>query len=88
MMLQPMNRYLLVEPIEEEKKESGVLVPEDYKVDNSTHSLVNLLRPSESSSLSAGMKLIVPRHMIEEINLFGEKSYVVLENNVIGFFHN
>ena len=88
MMLQPMNRYLLVEPIEEEKKESGILVPEDYKVDSSAHSLVKLLRPNESSSLSAGMKLIVPRHMIEEIDLFGEKSYVVLENNVIGFFHN
>tara|TARA_R110002110_G_scaffold314797_1_gene527858 strand:- start:171 stop:434 length:264 start_codon:yes stop_codon:yes gene_type:complete len=87
-MLEPMNKYLLVKPVEEEKKESGILVPEDYKVNHAVHSLVTLLRSHDASNLDAGMRLIVPTHMIEEINLFGEKSYVVLENNVIGFFHN
>lgn len=87
-MLYPMNRYLLVNPIKEDKKESGILVPEDYKEQQSAYALVKLLKTSTNSSLSEGMKLIVPAHIVEEIDLFGEKHHVVLENHVIGFFED
>ena len=46
-MLFPMNRYLLVEPILEEKKESGILVPEDYKEELSAHAMVKLLKSND-----------------------------------------
>ena len=85
-MLCPMNRYLVVELIREEKKDSGILVPEDYKEEGSAHSLVKLLKTHDNSSLEPGMKLAVPTHMIEELQLFGKKHCVVLENHVIGFF--
>ena len=85
-MLYPMNRYLVVELIREEKKDSGILVPEEYKEENSAYSLVKLLKTHDNSSLEAGMKLAVPTHMIEELQLFGKKHCVVLENHVIGFF--
>jgi co-chaperonin GroES (HSP10) len=87
-MLHPMNKYLLVDPVKEEKKESGILVPEDYKEQQSAYALVKLLKTSTNSSLSEGMKLIVPAHIVEEIDLFGEKHHVVLENHVIGFFED
>jgi co-chaperonin GroES (HSP10) len=87
-MLHPMNKYLLVDPVKEEKKESGILVPEDYKEEQSAYALVKLLKTNTNSSLSAGMRLIVPAHIVEEIDLFGEKHHVVLENHVIGFFED
>ena len=87
-MLKPLNRHLVVEIIDEEKKSSGVLVPDDVKVDYSSHMLVLLKEAHEGSSLSAGCKLVVPTHMIQTLDIFGEKYHVVLENNVIGFFNN
>mgnify|MGYP003153758427 CR=1 FL=1 len=87
-MLYPMNKYLLIRVIEEEKTETGVLVPEDFKTNNNPYSLVTLLRCHDSSNMMPGVKLIVPTHMIEQIDLFGENYSVILENNVIGFFDN
>lgn len=87
-MIRPMNRYLLVDPIREEKKESGILVPEDYKEEQSLYTLVKLLKTSIDSKLSEGSKLVVPAHVVEEIDIFGEKHHMVLENHVIGFFED
>ena len=83
-----MNRYLLVDPIREEKKESGILVPEDYREEQSLYSLVRLLKTNTDSKLSEGSKLVVPAHVVEEIDIFGEKHHMVLENHVIGFFED
>ena len=90
-MLSPVNRYLVVEILTEEKKDSGVLVPEDYKVNNYAFSAVKLLAKNSNSKLEdvfVGQNLVVPSHMIEEIALFGETHHVVLENNVVGYFDN
>ena len=87
-MLYPMNRYLLVDPIKEDKKESGILVPEDYKEEQSAFALVKLLKTNSNSTLTEGTRLVVPVHVIEEIELFGEKHHVILENHVIGFFED
>tara|TARA_R110000824_G_scaffold16796_5_gene69082 strand:+ start:466 stop:729 length:264 start_codon:yes stop_codon:yes gene_type:complete len=87
-MLYPMNRYLLVNPIKEDKKESGILVPEDYKEEQSAYALVKLLKTNVNSKLTEGTRLVVPAHVVEEIDLFGEKHHMVLENHVIGFFED
>ena len=87
-MMKPMNKYLLIKVIEEQKKDSGVLIPEDYKEVAQAHALVELLEKNEDSNLSKGMRLIVPSHMVEDVEIFGEKYSFVLENNVIGFFTN
>ena len=87
-MLCPVNRFLVVEIVAEQKKESGILVPDDYKQDRSAYSLVTLLKSGPESEFESGSKLVVPTHMIEEIELFGKKHHVVLENHVVGFFDN
>ena len=87
-MLYPMNKYLLIEILEEEKTETGVLVPDEFKTSTNPYSLAKLVRTHSSCSLSPGVKLIIPTHMVEQISLFGENYSVVLENNVIGFFHD
>ena len=87
-MLCPLNRYLVVEPILEQKKESGVLVPDDYETEQSVYILVNLLKAHPESNLKSNSKLVVPKHMVEEVDFFGEKYYVVLENHVVGLLDN
>ena len=87
-MLCPLNRYLVVEPILEQKKESGVLVPDDYETEQSVYILVNLLKAHPESNLKSNSKLVVPTHMVEEVDFFGEKYYVVLENHVVGLLDN
>jgi len=84
MKLLPLNRHLVVEPIAEQKKESGVLVPDDFRTEESEYSLVSLVRAPDDFGVEVyGQKLVVPTHMIQEINVFGEKKHVVLENHVI-----
>jgi len=87
-MLRPVNRHLVVEVVVEQKKDSGILVPDDYKQDVSAYSLVILHRASPGSEFESGSKLVVPTHMIEELNIFGEKHCVVLENHVVGILDN
>jgi co-chaperonin GroES (HSP10) len=87
-MLFPLNRHLVVEPVLEERKDSGVLVPDDYKTEESAYILVVLLKSHAESGLTPGTKLVVPAHMVEEISFFGEKYYIVLENHVVGLLDN
>ena len=87
-MLYPLNKYLVVEPIEEIKKESGILVPEGINIDNSVFKLVEVMEPHTDSKLKVGMKILVPSHVIEQADFFGETYYLVLENHVVGFIGN
>jgi co-chaperonin GroES (HSP10) len=87
-MLCPLNRHLVVEPILEQQGKSGVLIPDDYKTEQSAYILVNLLKAHPESNLKLNSKLVVPTHMVEEINFFGEKYHIVLENHVVGLLDN
>ena len=85
-MLFPLNKYLVVQPINEQKKDFGFLVPEDVDVEASQYKLVQLIEPHSESNLRAGTRLVVPTHTIEEVDFFENKYYLVLENYVVGFF--
>jgi co-chaperonin GroES (HSP10) len=82
-MLYPLNKYLVVEPIEERKTNTGVLVPEDYTV-TSAFKLARILQVHENSKLEKGTRIVVPTHMVEEVTFSGETYYLVTENNVVG----
>ncbi len=85
-MLYPLNKYLVVNPLEETESTSGVLIPEDVKINTSAFKLVEVVEPHCTSQLNTGMKVLVPSHMIEEACFFGETYYLVTENNVVGFY--
>jgi len=85
-VLYPLNKYLVVEPIEETKTISGVLVPESVNIDTSAFKLVKILEPHTASQLTSDMKILVPTHMIEEATFSGKTYYLVTENNVVGFY--
>ena len=85
-MLYPLGKYLVVEPLEEEKQEMGVLIPEDVEVDARPYKLVSIIEPNANSILRSGMKVLVPTHLLEQASFFGKTYYLITENNVIGFY--
>ena len=84
-MFKPLNKYLVVEPIEEYVRDSGVIIPDDVKIDNSAYKAAVLLTANADSELTHGSRLLVPTHMIEEVAFLGKKYYLVLENCVMGY---
>ena len=82
-MLYPLNKYLVISPIEERKTHTGVLVPEDC-IAASAFKLAEIEEVNDQSKLEKGTRVVVPTHMIEEVSFSGETYYLVTENNVVG----
>ncbi len=86
-MLYPLNKYLVVKPVEEEEKENSsvVLIPEGVVIKTSSFCLVELVEPNVNSTLRAGMKLVAQNHLLERAEIAGNTYYLLLENHVVGF---
>jgi len=87
-MFKPCNRYILIERTQQDAEdwESYIELPEDYCAPSLTHELVKIkaIACAVKPPLPTGQRVVVLRHMIEEVD-FGEgKVYLVLENNVLG----
>jgi len=85
-MLRPLNKHLVVRPVEEVKTETGVLVPEDARIDRNPFKLVEIIEVHKDSSLKKGYRVVVPAHVVEEVSFYGKTDYLVLENHVVGFY--
>jgi co-chaperonin GroES (HSP10) len=82
---EPRNRHILVERIQKEEEESNVLLPEGYKkVDD--YVLLKVVTTSPDCSLTArkGEKVIVPNHLVQDIDVENQRFSIVLENHVCG----
>ena len=86
--MKPFNRHILVKLIikEEQKKESLIVLPTDYKKPESPHQLAEVLGLSEDCSieLSVGDKIVFEKRMLNKIQIDDETHYLVLENYVYG----
>ncbi len=85
MKIYPCNRFLHVCPHEEEEQqESAVLLPEDYKI-KPLYNTAKVLAKSEDCkvNVSVGENIVYQTNMIEEIDINGEKHYLLLENHVL-----
>ena len=87
----PFNRYLLIEPIEDEaeKTQSAVLVPEDYKL-KSRHTRVEVLEKAQDCKIPvfSGDIVIVNGSMVEEITIGKNVYNLILENHILGRIDN
>ena len=91
MGLDPRNRHLLVEPLserEEEKKETGVLLPDSYKPQQNAYVMAKIieLAPDCSVDCKSSDTIVIERSMLNEVNFGEEVFYLVLENYVLGVF--
>lgn len=86
MIVQPENNWILVEVVKvpEEKKESMVLLPEDFKTKESPYSVVRVIRDStnKAASFKKDELLVVPTHIVRDVQV---KSYTfsLIERNHI-----
>jgi len=86
MIFKPVNRYLLIEPIEEQKREeTGVLLPEEYST-QSIHGCCRILAiaPDCTREVRRGQLVVINNSMVETIKVMGETVHVLLENHVLG----
>tara|TARA_Y100000310_G_C20552154_1_gene748627 strand:- start:250 stop:525 length:276 start_codon:yes stop_codon:yes gene_type:complete len=86
-MLQPLNKYLVVLPIEEKRRpdDARILLPQDVNLVNFSHKAVKVIAIHAESELANGMKLLVPTSSVEEVIFLGKAYHIVPENHVIGF---
>ena len=92
-MFKPLNRHVSLEPVESEETEeekSTILVPDDYSVPKSRHSLykiVAIARDCEKlNDVDINKTLLVNNSMIEEIKVKDTIYYLMLENHAYGLF--
>ena len=90
MKFEPRNRHLLVMKIEkEEEEETNVLLPEGYKkTEEYTLLKVLDLSPDCSKVARKNEKVIVPTHLIQDVEVDGENFSIVLENHICGVVYN
>jgi len=86
-MIKPVNRHILVDYFpKEEKTSSGILLPDDYKVPEEKHTIVNVIAVADDVAFKckAGDRIIIDLKMLEKITLLETNYYLILENYVIG----
>jgi hypothetical protein len=79
MYLEPKNRHILVLPIEEEKENSIVVLPDDFKTPQSVYVVCDVLGISDDCTVGVDIG-----RMLSEVKAMGETNYLVLENYVYG----
>ena len=88
MFINVFNRHVLVELVEEEEEEQQSLIalPQDYKKSESPYTVVKVLQISDECKLflEQGDLIVIERRMLTEIEIKGEKNYLVLENYIYG----
>ncbi len=89
MRVEPRNRHLLLEPVEDrEKDEITILTPEDYHTPRERHKAYKVLSVatdcSKINTQDVGKVVLVNNAAVEEINFGGTTQYLMLENHVYG----
>ena len=89
-MFKPLNRYVQInlENPEENKTDSGILLPEEYKPTEETYATATVMNFSDdvkfANRLFEGCKVVVDKKMVEKINFSNKSINVVLENYIVG----
>ena len=90
-MFKPVNRNLLLRPVEVENKEenkSTILVPSDYKAPTSPYEVYKLI--GKASDCTSDFELedyvVVEAAMVNLLDINGKKFYLVLENYIYATF--
>tara|TARA_R110002033_G_scaffold12170_1_gene37303 strand:- start:1261 stop:1491 length:231 start_codon:yes stop_codon:yes gene_type:complete len=72
----------MLEEVKTEESKSSFILPEDYEKPKSEYVKVSVL-DCTATELELGRFIVVPRHMIQEINVDGETYHLVLDNYVL-----
>jgi hypothetical protein len=84
MRFTPVNNHLYVEVLTEDKEETGVLLPQNYRSAEKPFAAVRVLGASMAAPWTPGSVLVVEAQMLRDIEYNGKTFTVVKENYVIG----
>ena len=83
MKITPVNNWIYIDlDKKEEKEDSLVLLPEDYKVSESVFKAVTVLC-SSVDDFDPSDRIIVPTHTIQDIQIDDQTLHMVLNNHVM-----
>ena len=83
-MIKPVNRHILVDySPPQEKSETGILLPDDYKAPEEKHIVVGVLSVSKDVSFHCkkGDKIVIDKKMLEELSIDHSIYYTILQKN-------
>ena len=86
-MLRPVNRHILVNySPPQEKTDTGILLPDDYKAPEENHIIVEVLGVADDVSFRCekGDRIVIDKKMLDELSIEHSTYYTILENYVIG----
>jgi len=87
MNFEPMNRHLLIEPIEEDQQQENVIVlPDEYRPQKSPYLHAQVLAKAENVDIpiEVGDVIVCERRMLNEIKTNTTTHYLILQNYVFG----
>lgn len=79
-MLRPVNRHILVEySPPQEKTDTGILLPDDYKAPEQNHIIVEVLGVAEDVSFRCekGDKIVIDKKMLDELSIEHSTYYTI-----------
>ena len=86
--MKPLNRHLLVRPIEEEreKEDSVIVLPTDYEKPLAPYVVAELIdfAPDCQKEHVVGSTVVLERRMLNTLEIHGKTYYLVLENYLFG----
>ena len=83
--LSPRNKYLLVEQLAvkvEMQQQHAFVLPTDYKEKEKPYKVVRVIEDSTEKYEPESL-ILVPTHMLEEIQLDNQTHYLIQENHVL-----
>jgi len=83
----PMNRHLLIEPIEDNEDQTNVIVlPDQYKPQKSPYLNARVLAVADNVDIpvNVGDTIVCERRMLHEVKTSNETYYLMLQNYVFG----
>ncbi len=87
MNFEPMNRHLLIEPIEDSEEEQNVIVlPNEYKPQQSPYLHAQVLAKAKNVDIpvEVGDIIVCERRMLHEVKTNDTTHYLMLQNYVFG----
>ena len=86
----PLNRFLLVRPVEQEESVSETptfYLPDDVVTKSNPSEIVEVVNVSTESKfasvLNEGDKVVVESHMLRNVDVFGDKATLIEDNYVL-----
>jgi len=80
----PKNKHLLIEVLEEEGEDTGILLPDDYQIiKDFVVAKVLAVHPSVAEEIQEGSLIVAEANMVRKVEFNGQEHYLLQANYVL-----